>query len=347
MTQPLASKTMRCLADMHCHFRLPPITEIVLPFTAEYADYGVAMPNLKERPILTGVDVLWYSDILLRVVDKIRSSFKPLMTFAIRDNTTPQIAVNAYNFGAIAGKIYPLDVTTNSDEGLRDFFSPGILETFRAMQDIGMPVLCHGEVNRPRTLVTKREEAFLPIFAKLAEMFPKLKLVLEHVSSRAGVNMVKQLGPNVAATITAHHLRLTLNDVIGSGICPHNGCMPTPKDFTDKDALVAAATGGNPKFFFGSDTAPWLRGLKECALGKCGVFSAPVVPGALAETFYDEGKIAYLDEFTSRFGPEFYGLPFSKRHFTVVRNEWTVPDEYNGIVPFLAGKKLSWQIARV
>ncbi len=338
--------TLRRFDDMHCHFRLDNLLRLVLPFTARYADRGVAMPNTRPRAILTAVDVVWYRDEIMRVLDgmKNRPSFEPLMTIEIRDNTTPKMIAEAKRAGAIAGKVYPLGVTTNSDEGLRDFFRPEISDTFWAMEDVGMPLLLHGELDLERVLVTKREEAFLPTLSRLATKFYDLKIVLEHVSTKAGVKMVKQLGKNVAATITAHHLYMTLNDIIGYGIRPHNACNPMPKDFDDRDALIQAATSGNPKFFLGSDTAPHTRDKKECAKGACGVFTAPVLPALLAEIFEQAGRFDRLEDFTSRFGAEFYGLPLNKDNIVLIKREWVVPEQIGSVVPFRAGTKLQWQL---
>ena len=339
--------TLRRLDDMHCHFRIGSLLKEVLPFTAQYASRGIAMPNTRPRAILTGDDVVWYRDEIKRAFDEMpnRYPFEPLMTVEIRDSTTPQIIAEAHRAGVVAGKVYPLGITTNSDEGLRDFENERISETFRAMQDIGMLLLIHGELDRERTLVTKREEAFLPTLLKLAEKFPNLKTVLEHVSTRVAVESVQQLGENVAATITAHHLCLTLNDVVGYGIQPHHGCMPIPKDFDDRDALIAVATSGDLKFFLGSDTAPHPREKKECVKGACGVYTAPVLPQVLAEVFEKTRCLNRLENFTSRFGAEFYGLPLNEGTISLIKTEWTVPDQIGSVVPFRAKAKLQWQLA--
>ncbi|MDO8486235.1 MAG: dihydroorotase [Candidatus Staskawiczbacteria bacterium] len=337
---------LRKLDDMHCHFRLDWLLAQVLPFTARYAGRGVAMPNTRPRAILTADDVIWYRDRIMQVLSDLKRqcSFEPLMTIEIRDNTTPKMIIEAKHAGAVAGKVYPLGVTTNSDEGLRDFFNDEISETFAMMQDIGMLLLLHGELDKERTLVTKRENEFIPTFLILAKKFPNLKIVLEHISTKTAVQIVEQLGSNVAATITAHHLLMTLNDVIGDGIHPHNCCMPIPKDFDDRDALLQAATSGNPKFFLGSDTAPHPRVKKECAKGACGVYSAPILPQLLVEIFIKAGHLNRLEDFTSRFGAEFYGLPLNDENITLVKEEWIVPDQIGSVVPLLAGAKLQWKL---
>jgi dihydroorotase len=336
---------LRWMDDLHCHFRTGELLWKVLYYTTRCCKRGLAMPNTRPRAILSGEDVTWYYGEIMRVLEAIeRPDFEPLMTIEIRDNTTPQMIRDAKKAGAVAGKVYPLGVTTNSDEGLRDFYRMEIFETFRAMQDEGMLLLLHGELDAPRTLVTKREETFLPTLEYLANIFPHLKIVLEHVSSAEGVKKVAELGPNVAATVTAHHLCLTLNDVIGHGVQPHHACMPTPKDFFDRDMLRGAAVSGSPKFFLGSDTAPHPKEKKECAKGACGVFSAPVLAEVLAEVFHEEGRLDKLEDFTSRFGAEFYGLPLNDGTITLEREEWTVPEIIGGVVPFRAGTKLPWSL---
>ncbi len=336
--------TLRRFDDMHCHFRTDSLLETVLHLTARYCGRAVAMPNTRPRAILTRSDVVWYREEIIRVLDKLpnRPNFEPLMTIEIRDNTTPKMILEAKKAGAIAGKIYPLGVTTNSNEGLRDFFNEKILETFRAMQDTGMLLLLHGELNEKRTLVTKREKAFLHILRLLHGLFPNLKIVLEHISSKEAVATVLSLGKNVAATITAHHLCLTLHDVIGDGIQPHNACMPMPKDFDDRDALIEAATSGNPKFFLGSDSAPHPREKKECAKGACGVYTAPILPQLLVEVFEEAGHLDRLEDFTSRFGAQFYGLPPNEGTISLVKKEWLVPEQIGNIVPFKSLTRLKW-----
>ncbi|PIP65398.1 dihydroorotase [Candidatus Peregrinibacteria bacterium CG10_big_fil_rev_8_21_14_0_10_49_16] len=338
--------TMRRLDDMHCHFRTGALLEEVLPWTVRYAGRAIAMPNTRPRAILTADDVVWYRDQILRVRDAmpVQYPFEPLMTIEIRDSTTPQMVMDAYRVGAVAGKVYPLGVTTNSDEGLRDFFSTQIQETFRAMRGIGMLLLMHGELDKPRTLVTKREHVFLPVLCRLVDMFPDLRMVLEHISTKEAVELVWEFGPNVAATITAHHLYLTLNDVIGDGIRPHNGCMPMPKDFSDRDALIEAAMSGNPKFFLGSDSAPHPREKKECARGACGDYTAPHLPELLATKFEEHGKLNRLDGFGSRFGAEFYGLPLNEGKITLTQETWCIPEQCGMVVPFRAGLPLRWQL---
>lgn len=341
--------TIPRLDDMHCHFRLGSLLEEVVPQTARYAGRAIVMPNTRPRAILTGPDVIWYRDEIRRVRDAMltKRPFEPLMTIEIRDNTTREMVIDAHRAGAVAGKVYPLGATTNSDEGLRSFRGPAIDEVFTAMRDVGMLLLIHGEMSGEKTLVTKREEGFLPILLSIVERFRGLKIVLEHISTKTAVDTVRALGSDVAATITAHHLLLTLNDVIGDGIRPHNMCMPVPKDFGDREALLWAAISGERKFFLGSDSAPHVREKKECAHGACGVYSAPILPQLLAQIFDDAGCLERLEDFATRFGAEFYGLGPNTETITLTRHEepWEVPFQLGTVVPFRAGTKLHWQLA--
>lgn len=185
--------TVRRIDDLHAHFRIGPLLRCVLPFTAQYAGRAIAMPNTRPRAILTAGDVIWYRNEIMDVVNSMasRPSFEPLMTIEVRDATTPDMIVEAYRAGAVAGKVYPLGMTTNSDEGLRDFGSPQIMEVFAAMEEVGMRLLLHGELGGERVLVTKRENNFLPELNQIAYAFPRLKIVLEHVSSVEGVRLVR------------------------------------------------------------------------------------------------------------------------------------------------------------
>jgi len=337
---------LRRFYDMHCHFRRGQLLQEVLPETAKYASYAIVMPNTKPRAILTAEDVRQYRDEIEKALGSMpaRPYFEPLMTIQIRDDTTPRVIEDAKKAGVIAGKVYPIGVTTNAEEGLREFFNNRISETFQAMQDNGMLLLIHGELDCNRLLVTKREEYFLHMFQRFPEKFPRLRIVLEHISTRAAIAMVKQFGNNVAATITAHHLCLTLNDVIEGGTQPHNMCNPVAKDFDDRDALLKAATSGSPKFFLGSDTAPHPKEKKECAKGSCGVYTAPVLPQILAEIFEKEGKLGRLEDFTSRFGAEFYSLPLDEGKIELVKEQYEVPKQIGSVVPFRAETKLQWTL---
>lgn len=337
--------------DMHCHFRYHPMLSAVLRHTAEYCAHAIVMPNVRNEEIPNGVvsasGVVLYRNAIQSILDSYsyKLDFTPLMTIEIRDSTTPEDIYEAHKVGAVAGKVYPLGVTTNSDMGLRDFSN--IPHTLRAMEEVGMLLLLHGESPEENVLVTEREKKFLPTLDMLSHNFGDLKIVLEHITTKNAVDMVLQLPENVAATITGHHLYLTLNDVIGNGIRPHNFCMPVAKRFEDRDALVGAAISGNPKFFLGSDTAPHLQENKECGCGCAGIFTAPVLPSILVELFDEFGTRDKLEGFTSQFGGDFYGLPKKEGMITLVKEDILVIDSFDGIVPFMAGKTLKWRLVAI
>ena len=214
------------------------------------------------------------------------------------------------------------------------------------MEYHGMLLLIHGELSYDRTLVTEREEAFLPTLFYLTGQFPRLRIVLEHVSTKAGVESVKDAGSNVAATITAHHLCLTLNDLIGHGIQPHNVCMPVPKGFYDRDALIR---GGNrrkrevlSRLRQRAGTRERIRNARE---GRAACTPPPFFRRCLPRCLTARGALDRLEDFTSRFGAEFYGLPLNKGTIELREEEWTVPDQIGSVVPFHAGKVLKWRLA--
>lgn len=331
--------------DWHTHVRQGDIMKSVLPYTAKYFGRAVIMPNTKP-PILTGADAQRYEKEILRVVTELNLShnFTPVMTIKITDSTTPLMIYEAHDAGVRAGKVYPRGVTTNSEDGLSDFNNDNTRRVFKTMQEVGMLLLLHGEMDKKNILVTKREEGFISTFLDLACDFPGLGIVFEHISTEKAVRLISDMDNNIAGTITLHHLLLTLNDVVGTGVQPHNMCMPIAKNFSDRDALLEAATSGNPKFFLGSDTAPHLRVNKECAHGACGVYSAPLLLPLLTQVFEDAGSLNKLEDFTSVFGAQFYGYSIPLETVSLSRQDWVVPDEYEGIVPFYAGKTLRWKM---
>lgn len=341
---------VRRFYDMHCHFRKGAILRTVVPLTARYARYGLAMPNTKPQAILNAKHVHDYRDEIIEALHICSSKIKfdPVMTIECRENTTPEIVVAAHNAGALAAKMYLKGVTTNSDHGVRitNLFSPQLQKTYAKMAETGMILLIHGEVDIPNTLFMEWEGHFLPHLRALANRFPNLKIVMEHITTKEAVDVVTELSSNVAATITAHHLMITANDVVARGIRPHNACAPMPKDFKDLYALRQAATSGNKKFFLGSDSAPHPREKKECALGACGVFTAPILPSLMAQIFDEENALDKLQDFTSTHAAYFYQLPLCTETVTLVKESRKVPKRYGhelDIVPFMAGKNLNWR----
>ncbi len=326
-------------ADFHVHFREGDMLKLLLPYTARYFSRALIMPNTSE-PILTGTNALEYKQRIISTSRELGcNNFTPLMSIQITPQTTPRIIIAARAMGVIAGKVYSKGMTTNSENGVVDYFA--LTPVWEAMAEVGMIASFHGEL--PGVFCLDREKAFLDTFKEISRRAPKLKMVLEHVTTREAVSAVGRLPDTVAATITAHHLCLTLDDVVGSKLQPHNFCKPIAKRPEDRQALLLAATCGNPKFFFGSDTAPHVRGQKECAEGCAGVFSAPVALSVLAREFDVLGCLDQLEAFTSVRGPVFYGLSPDKDSLTLETKSWMVPEEIGGVVPFLAGQVLEWQ----
>jgi dihydroorotase len=347
--------TIRKGDDMHVHFRTGDILKTVVGFTARQFKRAVIMPNTtnpntgKPAPILTADNARRY---YAEITNRCGNEFDPLMTIQITDNTTPEIIAEAKKAGVIAGKVYPLGVTTNSQNGLRSYREMD--HVWEAMEQAGMLLLLHGESPEPDVFCLDREEKFLSVLEEISEGFPKLKIVLEHITTAPAVQAVRALD-NVAATITAHHLLLTLDDVVGDKLSPHNFCKPLAKRPHDRQALIASATSGSPKFFFGSDSAPHLRLNKECSQGCAGCFTAPIALPLLTQVFEEIGALDKLENFTSKFGTDFYGLPQNVGAITLVKKDWVVPNEYRmpcfvsdksaEIVPFMAGQTLHWQVA--
>lgn len=301
--------------DFHVHLREGELLEEVLPATASDYARALVMPNLQD-PIVTGEQALMYGD----EIRSLAPGFNPLMTIYLTPETTPDTIRDAAGAGVVAAKYYPKAGTTNSDYGLTSkelLKKRGVL---RAMERARMILCLHGEDKR--FPLTKREEAFLPTLAELSRKFPKLRIVLEHISTAKAVQAVLELR-NVAATITVHHLFLTWDDVLGDHDCL---CMPVAKSHEDKKALIKAAISGDPKFFFGSDSAPHQRSAKNKAKGSFGIYTAPVALPMLVEVFRRTERMRHFESFVSRWGAEFYGLSLNEEEIELVRSEKPAPD---------------------
>lgn len=326
--------------DMHVHLRQGQMLANVVEHTALQCGKALVMPNTMPA-ILTAADVTAYKESILQHIPK-GVNFQPLMTFKVTAATNPKEMVALKNAGAIAGKLYPEGVTTNSADGVRDLKE--LYSVYSAMQDAGLVLCLHGE--KPGVFSMDREAAFLETLEQLVADFPKLRIVLEHATTKAAVDMVTALPSNVAATLTVHHLYITLDDVIGDRLNPHLFCKPIAKRESDRVSLVAAATSGNPKFFLGTDSAPHAIEAKECACGAAGVYSAPVVLPALAQLFEKHGCLDKLECFVAEYGSRFYGLALNSDILVLEKSKWTVPSEYGGVVPFMAGQELDWAVSQ-
>jgi dihydroorotase len=244
-------------------------------------------------------------------------------------------------------KLYPAGATTNSAEGVTRLSR--CFHTLEKMEEIGIPLLVHGESTDPLIDVFDRERVFLEdVLGPALERFPGLKLVLEHITTRDAVQFVEVMGPNVGATITAHHLLLNRNALFLGGFRPHHYCLPVLKREEDREALVEAATSGNPKFFLGTDSAPHARATKEAACGCAGIYTAHAGIELYAAAFEEAGALDKLEGFASRFGAQFYGLPLNKDTITLERAEWTVPQDMafgeERLVPLRAGETVPWKL---
>ncbi len=338
---------MRRPDDWHVHLRDGSMLELVADMTARQFTRAIVMPNLTP-PVTTVAAAAAYRERILAALPPDRN-FTPLMTAYLTDTIDADEVARGYESGVFtACKLYPANATTNSAHGVTDVKNiHGVLER---MQAIGMPLLIHGEVTTPDVDIFDREAVFIDrVLTPLLADFPALKVVLEHITTRHAVQFV-EAGPGIlAATITAHHLRLDRNDLFVGGLRPHAYCLPVVKRRQHKEALRAAAVSGNPKFFLGTDTAPHQRQDKESACGCAGIFSAPFAIESYAETFDELGALDRLEAFASEFGPRFYGLPLNEGTITLRREHNPVPDAIEGdgftLVPFHAGETLSWRLS--
>ncbi|HEY8379711.1 MAG TPA: dihydroorotase [Nannocystis sp.] len=334
--------------DWHLHLRDGAALHDVLPHTARRFARAIVMPNL--RPPITTVDqaAAYRARILAALPPVLEGRFTPLMTLYLTDTTTPEEIARARSCGFVhAVKLYPAGATTNSQSGVTGLsrVSPAL----RAMQELGLPLLVHGEVTDPEVDVFDREAVFLERhLAPLLERLPDLRVVVEHITTREAVAFVRAAGPNVAATITAHHLLYSRNAMFTGGICPHFYCLPVLKRERHREALVEAAVSGDPKFFLGTDSAPHPRGAKETACGCAGMFTAHAAIELYAEAFERAGALDRLEGFASTFGPRFYGLPVNRDRIRLERVAWEVPRTYpfgqDDVVPLRAGQRVQWRL---
>jgi dihydroorotase len=271
------------------------------------------------------------------------------MTLYLTDSTAPEEVTTARDSGRIFGcKLYPAGATTNSSDGVTDV--PRLDPVLARMSELAMPLLVHGEVTDPGVDVFDREARFIEqVLAPLVERHPKLKVVFEHVTSRAGVEFVRAARPGVAATITPQHLLMNRNDLFRGGIRPHHYCLPILKTELDRRALLEAVGAGDPRFFLGTDSAPHAKELKENACGCAGIYSAHAAIELYAEAFESIGALTRLEAFASSFGADFYGLPRNTETIRLVKSAWEPPASYafgeSLVVPLRAGESLAWRLA--
>jgi len=338
--------TLRRPDDWHLHLRDGAHMAAVLPFTAARFARALAMPNLKP-PMTTTQALAEYRARILAAVPAGRR-FEPVMTLYLTDRTPPEEIRRARASGFVVGaKLYPAGATTHSDAGVTSI--ENAWPALEAMAEHGLVLQVHGEVTDPAVDVFDREQAFIDrVLSRVVERLPRLKVVFEHITTAAAAEFVRAARPGVAATITPQHLLMNRNALFEGGVRPHHYCLPVLKRERDREALLAAAAGDDPRFFLGTDSAPHARRTKEASCGCAGIFSAHAAIELYAEAFEQAGRLERLEAFASERGADFYGLPRNPDRITLRRMPWTVPEcyPYGGeeLVPLRAGAQVHWTL---
>lgn len=332
--------------DWHLHLRDGALLQSVAKFTAQRFGRAIVMPNLKP-PITTTEQAAAYRQRIQAALPA-NARFEPLMTLYLTDATAPAEIDRAQASGFIHGvKLYPAGATTHSDAGVTDIRHA--YPALARMEEIGMRFLVHGESPQPDIDVFDRETHFIDaVLEPLSLRFPKLKIVFEHITTERAVQFVSSARAGIAATITPQHLLHNRNAIFSGGIRPHLYCLPILKRERDREALLRAATGGSPKFFLGTDSAPHERATKEHACGCAGMFTAHAAIELYAEAFESVGKLERLQGFASHFGADFYGLPRHRDTITLTKQSWVPPASYEfgggSVVPYRAGETIAWRL---
>jgi len=332
--------------DWHVHLRDGEMLEQVAGYTARQFGRAIIMPNLKP-PVTTTALAIAYRDRVLRAT-RGYPDFQPLMTAYLTDTINPQELRRGHAEGVFtAAKLYPANATTNSADGVSDIKM--IYPVLEVMQDIGMPLLVHGEVVSKDIDIFDREAAFIErTMQPLLKDMPGLKVVFEHITTKDAADFVASGGENIAATITVHHLQINRNDMLVGGIRPHLYCLPVAKREIHRLALRKAAVSGDRKFFLGTDTAPHTLGDKESACGCAGIFSAPQALENYVQVFDEEGALDRFEAFASFNGPAFYGLPPNPQKLTLEKTGQPVPQTIGegglAVSPYRAGETLAWRL---
>ncbi|BDX04956.1 dihydroorotase [Planctobacterium marinum] len=332
--------------DWHLHFRDNDMLAETVPATSRCFNRAIVMPNLV--PPVTDLSLAnSYRERIERAIPS-GQNFTPLMTLYLTNSTSPETIFKAKEGGIVASKLYPAGATTNSEDGVSSLQS--LYPVFQAMSDCGMLLLVHGEVTESHVDIFDREKEFIEQhLTQIVADFPKLKIVLEHITTKDAADFVANAGDNIAATITPQHLLLNRNDLLVGGIKPHNYCLPVLKRNTHQQALRAMVQSGNKKFFLGTDSAPHEKSKKESDCGCAGCYSAWSAIELYAQVFEELDALEHFEAFASFNGPDFYGLPRNSGSITLVRESWTVPESINlpngnPIVPFFAGQELQWKL---
>lgn len=334
--------------DWHLHLRDGAAMADVVAHSARVFARAIVMPNLNP-PVVTTDDAFGYRRRILAALPS-ETTFDPLMTLYLTDRTPGVEIRRAVESGVVHGvKLYPAGATTNSDAGVTDIARIG--EVLAVMAELGLPLLVHGEVTDSDIDLFDREAVFLErVLAPLVEAHPGLKIVMEHVTTSEAVSFVENARDGVAATITPHHLVMNRNAIFSDGIRPHHYCLPVLKRERHRQALIRAATSGNPRFFLGTDSAPHSVETKEAPCGCAGIFSAHAALELYAQGFEAAGALDRLEAFASFHGADFYGLKRNAERIVLVRKPWLVPSAYafgeSSVTPLAAGDTVDWQIEK-
>ncbi len=332
--------------DWHLHLRDGAALRAVLPFSVARFARAIVMPNLTP-PVTTVEQAAAYRQRILALLPA-DARFQPLMTLYLTDQTSAAQIERAHDSGIVFGcKLYPAGATTHSDAGVTDIAR--LEPALQAMTALDVPLLLHGEVTDAQVDVFDREARFVDrVLAPLVERWPRLRIGLEHVTTRAAVEFVRRARPGVAATITPQHLLLTRNALLAGGIRPHYYCLPVLKTELDRRSLLEAVADADPRFFLGTDSAPHARQAKEAACGCAGIFSAHAGIELYAEIFEGEGILPRLQGFASEFGADFYRLPRNQEQIVLRKQAWTPPASYafgeDELVPMRAGEPVAWRL---
>ena len=336
--------TLQNPLDMHIHLREGEILKSVLNFSAKYFSGVLAMPNLK-IPLDDTNSVLKYKKEIENTAKELNcGNFMPIMSIYLSESLNKNELIKAKKEGIKILKLYPKGATTGSENGISEILNQKICDIFEIAQDLGFILSIHGESNG---FSLEREFEFGEIFREIAINFPRLKIIMEHLSDRRSIDLLKY--DNIFATITLHHITMSLDDVLGSGLNPHYFCKPILKTKKDRDALLNLALSGDEKISFGSDSAPHLESNKLKQNGAAGIFSAPILLPRLCEIFEKHKKLENLQKFISDNARKIYDLQnIPNKTITLIKENFKVQDFIvigdDRIIPLLAGKSLSWRI---
>jgi dihydroorotase len=346
LPSPISTLTIASPDDWHLHLRDGPELASVVSFSARAFARAIVMPNL--RPPVTTVDAARRYRERIRAALPAGSAFEPLMTLYLTESTEPAEIDRAAESGFVAGvKCYPAGATTHSEAGVTSLAR--CERVIARMEERDVVLQLHGEATGSEVDPYDREAVFIEReLAPIVARHPRLRIVLEHVTTRAGIDFVRAGRGRLAATVTPQHLLLNRGAMFDGGLRPHLYCLPVLKRERDREALVEAATGDDPRFFLGTDSAPHSRTAKESACGCAGVFSAPAAIELYAKAFEEAGRLGQLEAFASARGADFYGLPRNRGRITLVREPWTVPESFvfgqGEVVPMSAGERLEWRL---